>query len=284
LGEAIRIDTIGPSDLWHIHADHAQLVNAIVNLAVNARDAMPTGGRLTIETSNTVLDEQLAASPDPVGGECVRLSVSDTGTGMTPEVLDRALEPFFTTKETTTGTGLGLSMVYGFIKQSGGHVEIESEPGRGTTVHLHLPHSTAVEGKASHTRGRQAILPHGTESILLVEDYAQLRKRTSRVLAELGYHVIEAENGSQALERLDDDPTIDLLFTDVVMPGDLDGPELADRARQSRPQLKLLFATGYAEQAERFTSFLESGAELLRKPYSKHDVATTIRRVLDAID
>ena len=281
LGEAIRIDTIGPSDLWQVHADHGQLVNALVNLAVNARDAMPSGGRLTIETTNLVLDEQVAAIPDSVRGECVRLRVSDTGTGMTPEVLDRALEPFFTTKDLTTGTGLGLSMVYGFIKQSGGHVAIESEPGRGTAVSLYLPRSTLEEGKASPSRRVSAVLPRGTEKILLVEDHTQLRKRTSRVLAELGYQVVQADNGNQALQRLDDDPAIDLLFTDVVMPGDLHGPELADRARQSRPELNLLFATGYADQAEGLTKFLRSGAKLLRKPYSKRDVAMTIRRILD---
>jgi CheY-like chemotaxis protein len=284
LGEAIRIDTIGPSDLWSVHADQAQLVNAIVNLAVNARDAMPSGGRLTIETSNVAPGERLAASADPMAGEFVRLSVSDTGVGMTPEVLDRALEPFFTTKETTAGTGLGLSMVYGFIKQSGGHVAIESEAGHGARVHLYLPRATAKDSTASPTLERSASLPRGSETILLVEDHVQLRQRTSRVLAELGYHVIQAENGTQALDRLEDAPAVDLLFTDVVMPGGLYGPELAEQARRSRPRLKLMFASGYAEQATGMTKFLDAGAELLRKPYSKRDLATTIRRVLDASD
>jgi len=264
LGDSISVQVATSDDLWPAFADPAQVQDALVNLAINARDAMPNGGVLTIETVNVHLGKHYASqNPGVEAGDYAMLGVTDTGTGMPPAVVDRALEPFFTTKPVGQGTGLGLSMIYGFARQSGGHLKIYSEVGHGTTVKLYLPHQE---------------MPRGTETVLIAEDNEDLRLMVSEQLSSLGYRVIEAKNGEAALPILMGSDPIDLLFTDVVMTGHITGPELARRARRHRPGLQVLFTTGYAESA---TLNGISGAQFLRKPYRKRDLAPKIRSVLD---
>jgi len=280
LGEGVQIDIVGPSDLWPTLADPGQVENALLNLAINARDAMEAGGRLTIETANTMLDDDYAArQTDVEAGNYVLLSVTDNGAGMPPEIGEKVFDPFFSTKEAGSGSGLGLSMVYGFVKQSGGHVAIYSEPGRGTTVNLYLP--KAPDDGTAEDISAPAEIVAGDEVVLLVEDHPQLRRRARRVLDELGYRVTEAENGDSALKILEARDDIELLFTDIVMPGALDGAALANEARKLRPGIRILFTTGYAEQAQIAEGLLEQGGELLRKPYTKAQLSAKIRALLD---
>ena len=275
LGERIRIDIKGEPALWHVLADPAQVESSLINLAVNARDAMTEGGTLTIETSNMT---SRGEDDDIPAGDFVLLSVTDTGVGMTAEVLERAVEPFFTTKHLGHGTGLGLSMVYGFVKQSGGHVKIESAPNRGTRVRLYLPRSDAVTQPADVASDTEAAEISGRDrKILLVEDDAGVRAVTAAMLKELQFTVIEADNGSHALDIVDRQPDIDLLFTDIVMPG-MNGFELGRRAREMRPQLPVLYATGYAAS---YTA-PEKGADVLAKPYREADLLTKLRVLLTA--
>ncbi len=274
LGERIRIDIKGEPGLWHVLADPSQVESSLINLAVNARDAMTEGGTLTLETSNVTSSGEDDIPP----GEFALLSVTDTGVGMTAEVLERAVEPFFTTKNLGHGTGLGLSMVYGFVKQSGGHVKIESAPNRGTRVRLYLPRSEAVAQPADATSETEAAGISGRDrTILLVEDDAGVRAVTAAMLKELQFTVIEADNGSHALDIVDNQPGIDLLFTDIVMPG-MNGFELGRRARERRPQLPVLYATGYAAS---YTA-PEKGADVLAKPYREADLLTKLRVLLTA--
>jgi len=279
LGDSISVQVATSDDLWPAFADPAQVQDALVNLAINARDAMPNGGVLTIETGNVHLDEHYASqNPGVEAGDYAMLGVTDTGMGMPPAVVDRALEPFFTTKPVGQGTGLGLSMIYGFAKQSGGHLKIYSEVGRGTTVKLYLPRApSAVIAVDPISRGHQE-LPRGTETVLIAEDNEDLRLMVSEQLSSLGYRVIEAKDGEAALPILMGSDPIDLLFTDVVMTGHITGLELARRARRHRPGLQVLFTTGYAETA---TLNGISGAQFLRKPYRKRDLAPKIRSILD---
>ncbi|HEY0939130.1 MAG TPA: ATP-binding protein [Steroidobacter sp.] len=242
LGERIHIEVRVPDELWNVLADATQVESSLINLAVNARDAMPDGGTLTIEARNLGRHEREADVPE---GEFVLLCVTDTGTGMTPDVLERALEPFFTTKRMGHGTGLGLSMVYGFVKQSGGHVKIVSAPSQGTSVRIYLPRTDATP--ATDAGAIEDLSLSGRDrTILLVEDDAGVRAVTAAMLKELQFNVIEADNGDRALDIVDRESDIDLLFTDIVMPGGMNGFELGRLARERRPHLPVLYATGYS--------------------------------------
>jgi PAS domain S-box-containing protein len=288
LGETVELETVLAGGLWRVEVDPNQLENAILNLAVNARDAMPEGGKLTIETANTRLDESYVAQNAEVRpGQYVVVCVSDTGTGMDKAVTARVFEPFFTTKEVGKGTGLGLSQVYGFVKQSGGHVKIYSEQGsedsRGTTVKLYLPRYTGVG--EDEVEPAAVAAPEGgpEETILVVEDDPDVRAYTIEVLRELGYRVLEAADGHAALRLLRDAAaSCDLLFTDVVLPGGMNGEQLAAEAHVARPGLKVLFTSGYARNAIVHQGRLDPGVELITKPFTYADLAARIRDVLDA--
>ncbi len=283
LGETVHVSTVMASGLGQAMADPGQVQNCILNLALNARDAMADGGDLLIETRNA----EFAADDIPPGlelaaGRYVQLSVTDSGSGMTPEAQERAFEPFFTTKGTGSGTGLGLSMVYGFVKQSGGHVTIYSELGHGTTVNLYLPLVESQDETHSDRGSAKDSFPGGGETLLVVEDDPRVRQVTLLRLGDLGYRVLEAESGQAALDLLDSGAGVDLLFTDVVMPGGMNGGELAERARRLRPGLKTLFTSGYAEPVVTSGGVLAEGAALLRKPYNQRELAQAIRKALEA--
>ena len=284
LGEGIEIALATKPELWSVVADPAQLEAALTNLCVNARDAMPRGGRLTISTSNTQLEADYAAeNPEVSPGEYVVLEVTDTGTGMPPEVVRRAFEPFYTTKAIGNGTGLGLSMVFGFVKQSGGHVKVYSEVGVGTVVRIYLPRAKRSDGAADSAEPI-GLLPTavGREVVLAVEDNEKLRRVLVRQLENLGYSVIEAADGKSALEILRGDGDINLLLTDVVMPGGLDGRELAQAASQIRPGLKVLFTSGFPQTAFGPDSLIAERNLLLSKPYRRQDLAQKVREALTA--
>jgi PAS domain S-box-containing protein len=283
LGETVEIETVLGAGLWRVEADPGELENALLNLAVNARDAMPDGGRLTIETANAHIDEAYAAAhAEVLPGRYVVLSVSDTGTGMDEATLRQAFEPFFTTKPVGQGTGLGLSQVYGFVKQSGGHVKIYSEPGHGTTVRLYLPRLVAAPSDDPVVV--EAPLPegHAQETILVLEDDEDVRRHSADSLRSLGYRVHEAGDGPSALRFLEQSGVqVDLLFTDVVLPAGLTGAEVARRARLLRPGLRVLFTTGYARNAVMHQGRLDSGVQLLTKPFTYADLASKVRDMLD---
>ncbi|MAU59435.1 MAG: hypothetical protein CMI62_01755 [Parvibaculum sp.] len=282
LNEDIDLEIAGAGGLWRAEIDPGQLEAALVNLAVNARDAMPDGGRLTIETSNATLDDSYAdAHSDVTPGQYVMVSVTDTGSGMSKETLERAFEPFFTTKGAGRGSGLGLSMVFGFVKQSGGHAKIYSELGEGTCVKIYLPRSQA-ESDAAYQPGPERPESTGTEHVLVVEDDELVRQNVLRQLADLGYRVTGAENGVKALDILKSDASIDLLFTDVVMPGGMNGRQLAEAAVKFRPSLKVLFTSGYTENAIVHQGRLDRGVQLLSKPYRREELAAKIRKVMEA--
>jgi len=286
IGETIRLETILADGAWGALVDVGQLENAILNLAVNARDAMPDGGRLTIETANRPLDQRYTdANPTVNPGDYVMIAVSDTGTGMPPDVVARAFEPFFTTKDVGKGTGLGLSQVFGFIQQSGGHVEIDSEAGRGTSVRIYLPRHRTPDDRREETTidPVRACLPGGSaaELILVVEDEQQVRLMSVAALRELGYTVIHAAGGADALRQLEANPGVRLLFTDVVMP-EMNGRELADAALARAPGLRLLFTTGYTRDAVVKDGVIDDGVTLMSKPFTFEQLATKVRTVLDA--
>jgi len=282
IGENLRVETVLAGGLWRTHADPAQLENAIVNLCVNARDAMPDGGRLTIETSNAHLDDAYAAAhADVAPGQYVMISVSDTGVGMQPEVIERAFEPFYTTKGVGQGTGLGLSQVHGFVKQTHGHLKIYSEPGVGTTIKIYLPRSTGALETGDGGPHPAGELPHGQgEIVLVVEDDERVRHLSVDALRELGYTVVQAADAAQALSVLTLQPRVDLLFTDVVMP-DLDGRRLADKAREERPGLKVLYTTGYTKNAIVHNGILDADVAFLAKPFTVDQLAHKVRQVLE---
>jgi CheY-like chemotaxis protein len=281
LGENIALETVLAGGLWMTRADPVELENALLNLVLNARDAMGGSGRLTIETANVHLDENYAAAHEEVTpGQYVMLAVTDTGSGMTEEVRRSAFDPFFTTKGESGGSGLGLSMVYGFVKQSSGHVKIYSELGYGTTVKAYLPRATMPEAESSvETTTSRAPRSTKHELILVVEDEEDVRAYSAGLLRELGYEVIEAAEAAAALHVLETQ-TVDLLFADVGLPG-LNGRQLADQARQTHPSLAVLFTTGYAKNAIVHNGILDSGVEMISKPYSPHDLARSVRRILD---
>ena len=281
LGETIALETVAGAGLWAAMANSAELENALINLAVNARDAMANGGRLTIETANASLDEGYVASlTEPVSpGQYVLIAVSDTGHGMDRATLERVFEPFFTTKDVGKGTGLGLSQVYGFVRQTGGHVRIYSELGEGTTAKLYLPRAVSPvreEGVAPQAPR----VDGGPETILVVEDDKDLRVYSVATLRELGYTVLEAETGRAALAVLDA-CDVDLLFTDVVLPDGMNGRTLADEAKRRRPGLRILFTTGYTRNAIVHHGRLDAGVDLLGKPFTFEDLARKVRQALD---
>ncbi|AVR96611.1 hybrid sensor histidine kinase/response regulator [Pseudoduganella armeniaca] len=281
IGEAVAVEICLPPGLWAVQLDRGQLENVLLNLAINARDAMAGSGSLTIELDNVTLDARYSEQHGDVGsGDYVLLAVSDTGAGMTPETRARAFEPFFTTKPEGQGTGLGLSMVYGFIKQSGGHVELYSEVGHGTTVKLYLPR-TALPAQPA-TPAARGPLRGGTETILVVEDDADVRAAAADQLAALGYDVLTAASAHAAWRLLQDGARPDLLFTDVVMPGPLSSPELARKASAMLPGLAVLFTSGYTQNAIVHGGRLDAGVELLSKPYRRDELAGRVRAVLDS--
>ncbi|TCL71135.1 PAS domain S-box protein [Rhizobium sp. BK251] len=279
IGEAIEIETIRSSGLWNTFVDPAQIENAILNLALNARDAMNGSGKLTIEVGNAFIDEDYARRHvDVEPGQYVMLAVTDTGGGMTQEIIDKVFEPFFSTKPVGKGTGLGLSMVYGFVKQSGGHVKVYSEVGHGTTVRLYLPRSARAEDRLADldygpTSG-------GTETILVAEDDEDVRATVVEMLGDLGYRVLKARDASSALSIIESGVPIDLLFTDVVMPGPLKSAELARQAKERLPDIAVLFTSGYTENSIVHEGRLDAGIELLSKPYSREALARRIRHLL----
>lgn len=281
VGESVEVDCINAGGLWNTRIDASQFQSAVLNLAINARDAMPNGGKLTIEVANMALDDFYAAQDAEVApGQYVLFAMTDTGAGMDAEVKARALDPFFTTKPVGSGTGLGLSQVYGFVKQSGGHLRIYSELGEGTTIKLYLPRSRD-ETSARPRRVEDAIAT-GSETVLLVDDDEIVRATVASMLENLGYSVICACNGAEALAIVEStDRKIDLLFTDIVMPGPIGGRLLAERAAQLIPGLKVLFTSGYTENAVVHNGRLDPGVELLSKPYDRDKLAVRLRRVLD---
>ena len=283
LGELVKLEIVTSPGLWPVEADPNQMESALINLAVNARDAMPSGGMLTIETANAHLDGAYSAAHSEVPpGNYVMIAVSDTGTGMPKEHLARVFEPFFTTKEIGRGTGLGLSQVYGFVKQSGGHVTVYSEEGRGTTVKMYLPRfSGSVEGDEEAELARVEGRAVSGETVLVVEDDEEVRAFSAEVLRELGYDVVEACDGATALHILrDTDRHIDLLFTDVVMPG-MSGKELSNEVCKLRPSLKILYTSGYTRNAIVHGGRLDAGVALLPKPFTSRALAERVRVLLD---
>jgi signal transduction histidine kinase len=284
LGESIRIETVLAGGVWRVAADANQLENALLNLAVNARDAMPEGGRLTIETANVHLDEAYAAGNEVPAGQYAMIAVSDTGTGMTGEVAAKAFEPFFTTKDVGKGSGLGLSQVYGFIKQSDGHAKIYSEPGQGTTIKLYLPR-LPVSGARDDEPAAHALSAGAADRvILIVEDDEDVRAHAVAMLRELGYSIVEAADGHAALRVLDVRSDVRLLFTDVGLPGGLNGRQLADQARVRRPGLPVLFTTGYARNAIVHHGRLDPGVELVTKPFTFAALAQKVHAILERHD
>jgi PAS domain S-box-containing protein len=284
VGETVSLETVLAAGLWRAHADAHQLESALLNLTLNARDAMPDGGKVTIETANCYLDEAYVTTlAEPVdAGQYVLVAVCDTGTGMDKATIERVFEPFFTTKEVGKGTGLGLSQVYGFVRQSAGHIKLYSEPGEGTTVKIYLPRHLGGEAHTEDTgRSRRAAGAIGAECILVVEDDDPLRAYTVETLMELGYSVLQAPNGAAALEMLEQNPKIDLLFTDIVMPGGMNGRQLADAAVRRQPGLKVLFTTGYTRNAIVHHGRLDPGVEMIGKPFSFEELGNKVRALLD---
>jgi signal transduction histidine kinase len=283
LGEQVRLETVLAGGLWPTHADASELENAVMNLAVNARDAMPNGGRLTIETANCHLDDNYSAEHvDVPAGQYVLIAVTDNGTGMPPEVIAKAFDPFFTTKGVGKGTGLGLSQVHGFVKQSGGHIKIYSEIGQGTTVKLYLPRFFGAEDSvAPEALSPQAItLGTASETILVVEDDDRARQVAVDSLRELGYSVRHANGGATALRILDEESNISLLFTDIVMP-DMNGKKLADEATRRQPKLKVLFTSGYTRNAIVHNGVVDPDVQFIAKPFTLDQLARKVRSVID---
>ncbi len=284
LGEHIEVRYVESAGLWPAMADPAQLESAVLNLALNARDAMPGGGRLTIELGNKVLDREYARHhAEVVPGDYAMVAVSDTGHGMTPEVAARVFEPFFTTKPDGKGTGLGLAMVFGFVKQSGGHVKIYSEPGHGTTVKIYLPRAIAQLAAVGGRTAAPVELPRGSATILVVEDEAAVREIACAILADLGYRVLDAADGEEALRVFGANAAaVDLLLTDVVLPGKVRGRELSERVQAVRPEVRVLFMSGYTENSIVHHGRLDDGVHLIGKPFKREQLALKVAEVIGA--
>jgi len=281
LGEQVEIESVLQEDAWAALIDRSELGTALINLAINARDAMPGGGKLTFRSANVVVEESYVRMNDGVSaGSYIVIAVSDTGTGIPAALHDKVFEPFFTTKEIGKGTGLGLSMVYGFVKQSGGHIKIYSEEGVGTTVRLYLPRATKM---ADHVKQAEPLrLPQGSsETILVVEDDALVRSYVVAQLHSLGYLTLEATNAAEALTVAGGAAKIDLVLSDIVMPGGMNGRQLADELAKRWPTLKVLFTSGYAEDVIMHHGRLDPGVHLLSKPYRKSDLARMVRAAID---
>ncbi len=283
LAEDIVIETRFEEPIWPVLIDRSQLENAIINLAVNARDAMVEGGILRIAIENTRLRAtrgRTAAEANPIPGDYVRIEVSDCGSGMPKGVIEQAFEPFFTTKKAGAGTGLGLSMVYGFVTQSGGQIEIRSTVSKGTSVIILLPRASGAETTDEDAGNRPDDPDHPGATILVTEDDQAVRRVAVKILEKLGYETLEARNGQEALEILDSRPDVSLLFTDVIMPGGMNGRQLAEAARRRRPDLKVLFSSGYSQTAIIRDGKLEDGVELIAKPYQNTELAQRVSQVL----
>ena len=282
VGEAVIVECVTAGGLWNTTVDASEFQSAVLNLAINARDAMPEGGKLTVEMTNAALDDAYAARHAEVDpGQYVLFAITDTGKGMDDVTMARALDPFFTTKSAGEGTGLGLPQVYGFVKQSGGHLKIYSEVGEGTTVKLYLPRNF---GEETAQPGRVAALAvTGTETVLVVDDDEIVRTTVASMLEDLGYTVVVASSGREALAVLEKRGNVNLLFTDVVMPGAISGRQLAERAVEIAPKLRVLFTSGYTENAIVHNGRLDAGVELLSKPYGREQLAAKVRRVLDGV-
>ncbi|MGU3362025.1 PAS domain-containing protein [Methylobacterium sp. M6A4_1b] len=281
VGPAVTIEVVGAAGLWTALVDPNQLENALLNLCINARDAMPEGGRITIETANKWLDARAARDRDLEPGQFLSLCVTDTGIGMTPEVIARAFDPFFTTKPLGEGTGLGLSMIYGFARQSGGQVRIYSEVGQGTTVCLYLPrHYGEVEARDAEADLAHAPRAEQGQTVLIVDDEPTVRMLVTEVLEDLGYTAIEAADGAAGLKVLESDVRLDLLVTDVGLPGGMNGRQMADAGRVARPDLKVLFITGYAENAVLGNGYLAPGMQVLTKPFVMEALAGRIKELI----
>ena len=280
LGERITLDFALAPDLWPTYCDPHQLENAVLNLCINARDAMPEGGRLTVETSNATLDGRAARERGMRAGDYVALCVSDTGTGMPPEVVAKVFEPFFTTKPIGQSTGLGLSMIHGFARQSGGQVRVYSEVGQGTTMRIYLPRHWGEDETATAEGPVEAPRAAVGETVLVIDDEATVRTLIAEVLGELGYAAIEAHDGPSGLAVLRSNARIDLLITDVGLPGGMNGRQVADAARAVRPGLKVLFITGYADKAAVGNGHLESDMHLLTKPFAMDALALKVRGII----
>ena len=282
LGETVHVETVLAAGIWRTHADSSQLENSILNLALNARDAMPGGGNLTIETSNAHLNDEYADThKDVPPGQYVLIAVTDTGSGMEPHLIEKAFDPFFTTKPTGKGTGLGLSQVYGFVKQSGGHVSVYSEPGHGTTFRLYLPRSyLGVSREMEPAPAEVTPFGHASEIVLVVEDDNRVRQLTVDSLKELGYTVLEANDGAAAFRQLAAVPRVDLLFTDIVMPG-INGRDLAVAATKRYPELRVLYTSGYVPNAVVHNATLGPFEDLISKPYAIDQLARKMRQVFN---
>jgi PAS domain S-box-containing protein len=283
VGPNMRMETVLAAGLWNCVCDPNQLENVILNLCINARDAMPDGGTLTVETANTWIDDTTARERDMERGQYVAICVTDTGSGMSAEVIARAFDPFFTTKPVGQGTGLGLSMVYGFARQSKGHVRIYSEPGQGTTVKTYLPRHIG-KLKEQEVEVGEAEIPRAEEgeTVLVVDDEPTIRMLIGDTLAELGYRGIEVADAASALKVLESDVNIDLLVSDVGLPDGMSGKEMVDVARVKRPKLKVLFITGYADNAAITNGHLEPGMQVMSKPFSMDKLAARIRSIIEA--
>ncbi|WP_223886784.1 ATP-binding protein, partial [Pseudomonas amygdali] len=285
VGPHITLEVVTSVGLWSTFIDAPQLENALLNLCINARDAMPRGGRITIETANRWIDERGSQSRDLTPGQYLSLCVSDTGTGMSPEVINRAFDPFFTTKPLGQGTGLGLSMVYGFVRQSGGQVRIYSEPEQGTTMCLYLPrHYLGAPEEVEAVETCESAPAQTERTVMIVDDEPTIRMLVAEVLEDQGYIPIEAGEGASALKMLESDMRIDLLVTDVGLPGGMNGRQLADAARIIRPDLKVLFITGYAENAIIGNGHLDPGMWVLTKPFTMDAFASRIYEMIERKD
>ncbi|MCW8825833.1 MAG: ATP-binding protein, partial [Gammaproteobacteria bacterium] len=280
-----QVQTNLADDLWPVEIDTSDLEDALLNLSLNARDAMPNGGVLVIETANKHLDANyVKQNPNAHEGDYVMISISDTGSGMSKEVQKQIFDPFFTTKERGKGTGLGLSMVYGFVQRSGGQIQIYSEVGQGTTFHIYLPRSQTAYDE--HITKSAVEVPRGNETILIVDDEESLAEIAIDYLEQLGYQTLVAYSGKQALEMLSANDSIDLIFSDVVMPGGIDGYHLAFNALKQKPEIKILLSSGFTSKREEFTNgeqqiYLKLAENLLSKPYNISELAVAIRQTLD---
>jgi len=285
VGPAVRIEVVCVADAWPALVDASQLENALLNLCINARDAMPDGGAITVETANKWIDERVARQQNMAQGQYLALSVSDTGVGMAPDVVARAFEPFFTTKPIGQGTGLGLSMIYGFAQQSGGQVRIYSEVGQGTTVSIYLPrhYGAGATELEPDVAAPTALTQSGqVATVLVVDDEPTVRMLVIDILQDLGFGWIEAADSATGLKMLQSDARIDLLVTDVGLPGGMNGRQMADAGRAVRPGLQVLFITGYAENAVLNNGYLDPGMAVLTKPFSMEAMAARIRSMAEA--
>jgi signal transduction histidine kinase/CheY-like chemotaxis protein len=281
VGPGVKLEVVGAGGLWPTKIDPSQLENALLNLCINARDAMPDGGRVTIETANKWLDDRAAKERELAPGQYISICVTDTGVGMTPDVIAHAFDPFFTTKPLGRGTGLGLSMIHGFVRQSGGQVRIYSEVGSGTTMCLYLPRIAGNPDDVGATEALQVADAGEGETVLVIDDEPTIRMLMIEVLEETGYVAVEASDGPSGLKILQSDARIDLLVTDVGLPGGMNGRQVADAARATRADLKVLFVTGFAENAVIGNGHLEAGMQVIAKPFTMMALASKVRQMIE---